>query len=283
MSRVILVTGCQGQVGWELVRTLAPLGTVVAVDRTRCDLSDPDAIRAVVRETRPAVIANAAAYTAVDKAETEQALARAVNGVAPGILAEEARRLGALLVHYSTDYVFDGSGTCPFDESDAPGPLGTYGRTKLEGEQAITTIGPRHFTLRTSWVYGNRGQNFLRTMLRLGAERSELRVVADQIGAPTWCRMIAEATAILVATSLRSDTESGVFHLAAGGETSWHGFARAILKRTHPAVVVHPIPSSEYPLPAARPKNSRLSPAKLRDRFGIALPDWETSLAHCLS
>ncbi len=280
----ILVTGSRGQVGWELLRTLSPLGHVQALSREDMDLSKADSIRRCVRNFSPDIIVNAAAYTAVDKAEGEEALAYAVNAIAPGILAEEALRLGSAIVHYSTDYVFDGKKTGPHREEDATNPLSAYGRTKLAGEEAVRNSGAPHFVFRTSWVYGVRGHNFLRTMLRLAKEKDELRIVSDQIGAPTWSRMIAEATSLVLAKCPDTDTireKGGVYHLSSGGSTSWFGFASAILKDSN--VTLHPIPSEAYPLPAARPKNSLLSGEKLESVFGIRLPDWESSLALCRS
>ncbi len=290
----ILVTGRHGQVGWELARTLLPLGQVVAWGRAEADLADTDALRAAVARLRPDVIVNAAAYTAVDRAETEPELAGRINGLAPGILAEEARRTGALLVHYSTDYVFDGTKEGPYEEDDHPAPLNAYGRSKLAGEQAIRAAQADHLILRTSWVYAARGANFLRTILRLAAERDELRVVADQVGAPTWARFIAEATAHVVACALeerrRGAFASGTYHLACAGETSWHGFAAALLREAAalpgaPALRarrVTPITTAEYPLPAPRPGNSRLATARLQVRFGVTMPAWETGLRLCL-
>lgn len=274
----ILLTGCRGQVGWELERSLSPLGAVVACDHNTLDLAAPDRIRAILREVRPAIVVNAAAYTAVDKAEAAADQALAINGTAPGILAEEAKRLGALLVHYSTDYVFDGAKPTPYTEDDAANPLNAYGRSKLAGEQAIRQVGGDHLILRTSWVYGLRGHNFLRTVMRLVAEKPVLRVVNDQIGAPTWCRSIAETTAALLA---RGDGPRGLFHLSAGGETSWHGFAAAIAAALAPAVRVEGITTAAYPLPAQRPANSRLDCSRLQ-ALGIALPTWESQLALCL-
>jgi len=280
----ILLTGKNGQVGWELVRTLAPLGEIVAYDRAGLDLADAAAIRSVVRAVKPDIIVNAAAYTAVDKAESEPALAHAVNGAAPGILAGEAVKLGALLVHYSTDYVFDGAKPEPYTEADAPNPLNVYGASKLAGERAIAASGARHLVLRTSWVYGLRGRNFLLTMLKLGAERDEITVVDDQIGAPTWCRAIAEATAqILLGLRERPDfAASGVYHLSAAGRVSWCGFAAAIMRLTRSACRVKPIPSRDYPLPARRPANSLLDNDKLHGQFGVALDGWDDMLAACL-
>jgi dTDP-4-dehydrorhamnose reductase len=290
----LLVLGRTGQVGFELQRALAPLGEVVAVGRERADLARPETLRALVRESMPRVIVNAAAYTAVDEAEREEALALRVNGEAPGVLAEEARRAGALLVHYSTDYVFDGTKTGAYVESDAAAPLNAYGRTKLAGERAIRAVGGAHLIFRTSWIYGARGHNFYLTMRRLLRERSEVRVVADQTGAPTWSRTIAEATARALACLLAHGADpgadpaaqaaSGIYHLAAAGETSWYGFAAAILA-LHPPPAgaapprLVPIPASEYPTPARRPLNSRLDCARLRARFGVALPDWKDALA----
>lgn len=286
----ILLTGANGQVGWELRRTLATLGRVVAVDSKAMDLTDPDAIRRVVADATPRVIVNPAAYTAVDKAESEPDRARAVNAEAPGLLAEAAARSGALLVHYSTDYVFDGRGETPWREDAPTGPLNVYGATKLAGEQAIAASGCRHLIFRTSWVYGTRGANFLLTMRRLMRERPELKIVDDQMGAPTWCRSLAEATAQVLAqvTSPARGADKpepwGVYHMTNGGQTSWYGFARAILDleglETPPRLV--PIPSSDYPTPARRPLNSRLDNGKLERVFGLRLPDWQDALKLCL-
>jgi dTDP-4-dehydrorhamnose reductase len=278
----ILVTGRNGQVGWELERALAPLGDILACDRTRIDLAIADDIRTAVREAKPDIIVNAAAYTAVDKAEVEPELAMTINGTAPGILAEEARRHGALLVHYSTDYVFDGSKPTAYTEDDLPSPINSYGRSKLAGEHAIRASGCRHLILRTSWVYGLRGRNFLRTMMRLAAERDELRIVDDQIGAPTWSRMIAQATALALAAA---EPLEGLFHLASAGETSWFGFTEAILAGTkdrHRTPRLIPIPTSEYPLPATRPANSRLDCSRLMREAAISLPHWRVALDLCL-
>ncbi len=284
-TRKILLTGKNGQVGWELQRALAPLGEVVAVDRQVFDLASPDSIRAVIREVKPQLIVNPAAYTAVDKAESEPELAHAVNAVAPGVMAEEAKRLGAVLVHYSTDYVFDGGKESAYTEEDRTSPCNVYGKTKLAGEEAVQDSGAAHIILRTSWVYGARGKNFLLTMLRLAREREELKIVADQIGAPTWSRMIAEVTSQILSRRIGHWRElAGLYHLSAGGSTSWHGFASRIVELgaipTKPRIV--PIPSTEYPLPAARPKNSILSNAKLAAAFGLSLPDWEESLRLCM-
>jgi dTDP-4-dehydrorhamnose reductase len=257
------------------------------------NLADADAVRQTVREMAPNIIVNPAAYTAVDKAESEPELAHAVNAVAPGVLAEEAARLGALLMHYSTDYVFNGSGSTPWKEDDACDPLNVYGATKLAGERAIQAAGCRHLIFRTSWVYGARGSNFLLTMRRLMRERPELKIVADQIGAPTWCRDLAEATAqalgqIASPMSAANQAEPwGTYHMTNAGETSWHGFAEAIqafdeFDETCSPAHLRPIPSSEYPTPAKRPLNSRLNNDKLKQTFGISLQDWHAALALCL-
>lgn len=286
----ILLTGSRGQVGWELARALSTLGEVVALDADSLDLTDANAIRRVVGEVRPGIIVNPAAHTAVDKAESEPDLARAINATAPGILAEEAEKLGALLVHYSTDYVFDGGGELPRQEDDPTGPLNVYGATKLEGENAIRAGCRRHLIFRTSWVYGARGANFLLTMRRLMGERPELKIVDDQIGAPTWCRHLAEATAQILAQvgspARGADKPEpwGVYHMTNGGETSWHGFAAAIQTLDAPGKPARlvAIPSSEYPTPARRPLNSRLDNGKLERVFGIRLPDWRDALRLCM-
>ncbi|EUC14696.1 dTDP-4-dehydrorhamnose reductase [Paraburkholderia hospita] len=287
----ILVTGVNGQVGFELARTLQGLGRVVALDRARLDLADLAQIRSTVRELKPSVIVNPAAYTAVDKAETDVDAVMRLNGEAPGVLADEAARIGALLVHYSTDYVFDGTKIAPYVEDDATNPQNVYGQSKLAGEQAIAESGCAHLILRTSWVYGVRGKNFLLTMLKLGAERPELRVVADQIGAPTWSNTIATSTSHLLAQGLAANDldwwheRSGVYHLTAAGETSWHGFAKAILEIAmgEKAPNVIPIGTSDYPVPAKRPANSRMSHGKLTSTFGLALPDWQDALRLCMA
>lgn len=287
-----MLTGANGQVGWELRRTLACLGEVRAVDREQLDLVDADSIRQVVRDWRPDIVVNPAAHTAVDKAESEPELAAALNATAPGILAEETAKLGAVLVHYSTDYVFDGSKATAYVEDDAVNPQNVYGSTKWAGEQAVRTNNPQHLILRTSWVYGRRGANFLLTMQRLMRERPELKIVADQIGAPTWSRMIAEATAQMLAQTVTPFATRhsplaapwGTYHLTNCGATSWHGFAEAIaeLSGIDPMPKLAPIPGSDYPTPAKRPANSRLSNAKLAATFGIALPDWRQALELCL-
>jgi dTDP-4-dehydrorhamnose reductase len=282
----ILLTGCAGQLGRELKRSLASLGEVVACDRRQIDLADPDAVRDAVRAIAPEAIVNAAAYTAVDNAEAEPATAGAINTVAPGILADEAKRLGALLVHYSTDYVFDGAKPTPYIEDDVTAPLSAYGRSKRDGDLAIAASGARYLILRTSWVYGLHGANFMKTMLRLAREHDELRVVDDQIGAPTWTRHLADATAMILA---RDETPQGVYHLAAAGETSWHGYAEAIVAEARVAGLLEKLPgvrritSADYPLPALRPTNSRLDCSRFHRDFGLALPDWRTGLIDCLA
>lgn len=287
--RTILLTGKSGQVGWELQRTLAPLGKVVALDADELDLSDPDAIRKTVRAIRPDIIVNPAAYTAVDKAESEPELAQAVNGTAPGVFAEEARRLNAWLAHYSTDYVFDGEKTGPYAETDIPTPQSVYGWTKLAGEEAVRAAGGKYLILRTSWVYGSRGHNFMLTMLRLAKERAELRVVDDQVGAPTWCRSLAEITAQVLAQLFAPGMEnaerlSGTYHVTSSGRVSWHGFAAEILSRAavEPRPRLVAIPSRDYVTPAIRPKNSQLSNDKLHRTFGLAIGDWQDNLRLCL-
>jgi dTDP-4-dehydrorhamnose reductase len=270
----ILLTGRDGQVGWELQKTLAPLGELTALGLAELDLSDAGRLRDAVREANPDVIVNAAAYTAVDKAESERDVAFAVNATAPGILAEEAKRNGALLVHYSTDYVFDGTKPAPYVEEDEPNPLNVYGASKLAGDRAIAASGCRHLILRTSWVYGPRGSNFYLTMLRLARERPELRVVDDQVGAPTSSLAIARATAQL----LRRDA-LGLYHMCAAGVTTWCGFARAILARAGVATPVVAIGTEDYPMPAKRPLNSRLDCSRLHAAFGVALAPWEEQLS----
>ncbi len=296
----LLVTGTTGQIGWQLLRTLAPLGEVVAPSRAELDLSDPDQAARVVREIQPDVIVNAAAYTAVDKAESDPELAQTVNAVAPGRMAQELARIGGLMIQYSTDYVFDGSKPEPYTEDDATGPVNVYGRTKLAGEQAIVESGCAHIILRTSWVYDTRGSNFLRRVLRLAREKHELRMVDDQHGAPTWARAIAEATAAMVAVlsagkatdpDARSWPISGVYHLTAAGSTTWAGFARTILETYEELLAwpadsgefsgpllakrVAPIASSDFIAAAPRPANSRLCNAKIERDFGVRLPDWK--------
>ena len=290
--RTILVTGADGQVGWELLRTLAPLARVVPLRRADADLADETRLRSVVRELRPSAIVNAAAYTAVDRAEAERETAFAVNGRAPGILAEEAARLGAPIVHYSTDYVFDGTKGEPYREDDPAAPRGVYGESKLAGELAIAAAGGAHLVFRTSWVYGPRGHNFLRTMLRLARERKELRVVADQRGSPTPARLVAAVTAIVLGrqqdrASARftiPEEMCGVHHLTTRGETSWCSFAQEILaldprREEQRARAVIPIRTAEYPTPARRPACSVLDVSRTERLFGLALPHWRDQLA----
>jgi dTDP-4-dehydrorhamnose reductase len=279
----ILVTGAGGQLGFELARSLANHGEVIALDRAALDLADADAIVATVRQARPDLIVNAAAYTAVDLAESESVAAFAVNARAPGILAEEAKRRGAVLIHYSTDYVFDGRCTAPYEEDAPAGPLNVYGASKYEGECAIGQSGARALVFRTGWVYGARGKNFLLTMLRLAQERDELRVVADQSGTPNWCRTLSEATAAAVAHGLPWLAErSGLYHMASAGATTWHGFAQAIIGDV-PRPRVVPIATSAYPTPARRPAYGVLSSRKFEATFAYRMPDWRDELAACLS
>jgi len=284
MSRpTILLTGATGQVGFELARSLADLGDVIALDRAALDLADADAIVASVRQARPQLIVNAAAYTAVDRAEVERDAAFAANARAPGILAEEAKRLDAVLIHYSTDYVFDGRRTTPYDEDAPTGPLNVYGASKLEGERAIAQIGAHAVVLRTSWVYGARGSNFLLTMLRLAKERDELRIVADQYGTPNWCRTLADATTAAVARGLPWLVErAGLYHLASSGSTTWHGFAQAIVGDA-PRPHVVGIATSDYPTPARRPAYGVLATRKFEAEFGYTMPDWRDALKACRS
>lgn len=290
----ILLTGVNGQVGYELERSLQACGEVIAFDRSRMDLADLDQVRDVVRAVRPALIVNPAAYTAVDHAEREPELAMRINGEAPGVMAEEARRLGAAMIHYSTDYVFDGSKAGAYTEDDHTAPANVYGRTKLAGEQAIQSSGIPHLIFRTSWVYGMRGKNFLLTVRRLAEERDELRIVADQHGAPTWCRTIADTTAHAVAVLQNRERDigldqnrwrekSGVYHLAAQGQTTWHGFAQTIVAHRSfgRKPTVTPIRTQDYPLPAKRPANSVLSCKRLIQTF-CRLPEWDSALRLCL-
>jgi dTDP-4-dehydrorhamnose reductase len=303
MSVKILLIGKNGQVGAELAAFLPRLGQLVALDRQELDLSKPSQIRHTIEEVRPQIIINAAAYTAVDKAETEEATARAINADAPAVIAERAKKIGAALVHYSTDYVFDGLKNSPYDERDPPNPLSVYGRTKLAGEQAIDDSGVPHLIFRTAWVYATRGQNFLLTILRLASQREELRIVRDQIGAPTWCREIARATTSILGqfsepneTTRSFSQASGTYHMTAGGVASWYDFAQAILDETSKAPPnlpwlaaatnggpllacrAVPITTAEYPTLARRPSNSVLSNALLASIFAIQLPDWRKQL-----
>ena len=291
----ILLLGRNGQVGWELQRSLAPLGELVALDATGADglcgdLARPAELAATVRALAPGLIVNAAAYTAVDRAEAEPEQARAVNAAGPAVLAQEAAALGAWLVHYGTDYVFDGSGNRPWAEDDPTGPLNVYGRTKLEGEQAIRTSGCAHLILRTSWVHSARGANFARTMLRLAGEREQLQVVADQYGAPTGADLIADVTAHAIRAAMARPALSGTYQLAAGGETNWHGYARHVVAfaqarghpmRVHPDTIV-PVSSADFPSAAQRPHNSRLDTRKLRQAFALQLPAWQFGVERML-
>jgi dTDP-4-dehydrorhamnose reductase len=289
-ARVVLVTGAEGQVGWEVRRTFAPLGRVVAVDRAEVDFADVESVRALVRAHRPAVIVNAAAYTAVDRAESERDLAFAINATAPRALAEEAARQGAVIVHFSTDYVFDGTKDTPYVEDDEPSPLNVYGESKLAGDRAVMSSGAAHLVFRTSWVYAARGHNFLRTMLALAHERDTLRVVSDQIGAPTPARLLAETCAQIVgrhfaggATS-RAESPWGIYNVVTRGATSWHGFAERILeldprRAAQRCREVVPIPTSDYSTPARRPARSVLDVGKLERTFGLRMPAWDEQLA----
>jgi dTDP-4-dehydrorhamnose reductase len=291
----ILLTGKNGQVGFELQRALAPLGAIVAVDQADCNLADELAIRRLVSETRPDVIVNPAAHTAVDKAESEPALAQAINGVAPGIFGEEAKKLGALVVHYSTDYVFDGSKDGWYTEDDAPNPQSVYGKTKLAGEQALAASGAKHLIFRTSWVFGAHGANFAKTMLRLATERQGLKVVADQFGAPTSAALIADVTAQVLGQYLcrhaSADFPFGLYHLVAAGRTNWHEYAQAVVMAAQAAgkplrmgpADVQAITTADYPLPAPRPANSCLDTTRLRQTFGLCLPDWRQGLNHVMT
>lgn len=290
----ILLLGKNGQVGWELQRSLAPLGEVLALDRAGLgelcgDLADQDGLMRTVRRIRPDIIVNAAAYTAVDKAESEPDLARIINAEAPAFLAQEAEALGAWLVHYSTDYVFDGAGDQAWSESDPVAPLNMYGATKLAGEQAIQQSGCKHLIFRTSWVYAARGNNFAKTMLRLAADREILRVISDQTGAPTGAELLADVTAHAIRAALSDPAVSGIYHLAATGETTWYDYACFAIehaRQTNQALAVQkiePIPSSEYPTPARRPQNSRLNSKKLCHTFGLQLPDWQSGVKRMLT
>lgn len=291
----ILLFGKSGQVGWELQRSLAPLGQVIALDYDSADglcgdFTNRAGLAGTVRRVAPDVIVNAAAYTAVDKAETEPELARRINALAPGVLADEAQELDAWLVHYSSDYVFDGSGEKPWLETDATGPLSVYGKTKLDGELAVARC-EKHLILRTSWVYAARGANFAKTMLRLAQERDQLKVISDQIGAPTGAELLADVTAHAVRTLQRRPQLAGVYHLAAGGETSWHTYARIVIEHARQAgrpirvmpEAVEAIRTSAYPTPAQRPLNSRLNTGKFQAAFGLVMPDWQVGVERMLA
>ncbi len=290
----ILLLGCDGQVGWELQRSLQPLGEVLALDfQSRdyaADFSKPDALAATVAAVKPDLIVNSAAHTAVDKAESEPALAQAINADAPGVLARAAAASGAWLVHYSTDYVFDGAGDQPRTEDSPTGPLSVYGRTKLDGEEQIRASGCKHLILRTSWVYAARGGNFAKTMLRLAGAKTELNVIDDQIGAPTGADLLADLTALMARAARAQPELAGTYHAVAAGATSWHGYARLVIETARArgvplalaADALKAIPTSAYPTPAPRPLNSRLDTRKLRERFGVHLPDWEAGVRRML-
>ena len=284
----ILISGKTGQVAVELQKHLAGLGELIVLGRDVLDLSQPGQIRAQVRAHKPDLLIIAAAHTAVDQAENEPELAFAINAIAPGVFAEEAAALGIPLIHYSTDYVFDGRKPAPYTEDDATNPLGVYGKSKLAGELAIAASGARHLILRTSWVYSTHGKNFLLTMQRLLQERSELRVVADQVGAPTWAGTIAQSTRALIERWQAGDAGAwGTYHLTASGETSWFGFTQAIAghltAQGKACATLEPIPASAYPTPAARPQNSRLDCSRLAREWGVTQPDWEAALSACLA
>ena len=292
----ILLLGKNGQVGWELQRSLAPLGELIALDHDGApglsgDFAHPESLAATVRDVAPDLIVNAAAHTAVDKAESEPELARAINALAPGVLAREAAALGALLVHYSTDYVFDGSGSAPWTEDAPTGPLSVYGATKLEGEQLILDSGCHHLIFRTSWVYAARGGNFAKTMLKLAADRDALTIIDDQHGAPTGAELLADVTAHAARMTLANPALAGTYHLAAGGETTWHGYARHVIEfaRAHGVAIkvapdaIRPVPTSAFPTPAKRPANSRLDTRKLQQAFGLVLPAWQSGVERMLT
>ena len=292
----ILLLGKNGQVGWELQRALAPLGEVIALDfdspgPLTADFAKPESLAATVRAIAPQIIVNAAAHTAVDKAESEPEFARALNATSPAVLAREAKALGAWLVHYSTDYVFDGSGSTPWVEDSPTGPLSVYGRTKLEGEQAIRDGGCQHLIFRTSWVYAARGGNFAKTMLKLAKERDRLTVIDDQIGSPTGADLLADLTSHALRTALLRPEVAGTYHAVAGGETSWHGYARHVIEfarslgqpiQVEPDAIA-PVPTSAFPTPAKRPSNSRMNTRKLQSTFGLTLPAWQTGVERMLT
>ena len=292
----ILLFGKNGQVGWELQRSLAPLGELIALDHDGApglsgDFAHPESLAATVRAVAPDLIVNAAAHTAVDKAESEPDFARALNALAPGVLAREAAALGALLVHYSTDYVFDGSGSAPWAEDAPTGPLSVYGATKREGEELIRQSGCRHLIFRTSWVYAARGGNFAKTMLKLAAERDTLTIIDDQHGAPTGAELLADVTAHAARMTLANPELAGTYHLVAGGETTWHGYARHVIEfarargvpiKVAPEAIL-PVPTSAFPTPARRPANSRLATHKLQQAFGLVLPDWRQGVERMLT
>jgi dTDP-4-dehydrorhamnose reductase len=290
----LLLLGKGGQVGWELQRSLAPLGELVALDFDstdfNADFSRPEQLAETVLKVRPDVIVNAAAHTAVDKAESEPEFARKLNATSPGVVAEAAQQIGALMVHYSTDYVFDGSGSKPWKEDDATGPLSVYGSTKLEGEQLVARHCAKHLIFRTSWVYAARGGNFAKTMLRIAKERDKLTVIDDQFGAPTGAELLADITAHAIRATLQDPSKAGLYHAVAGGVTTWHGYARFVIEQAKAAGVelkagpeaVEPVPTTAFPTPATRPHNSRLDTSKLQSTFGLVLPEWQSGVARML-
>ncbi|MGJ7606373.1 dTDP-4-dehydrorhamnose reductase [Variovorax sp. LT1R20] len=290
----LLLLGKGGQVGWELQRSLAPLGELVALDFDstdfNADFSRPEQLAETVLKVRPDVIVNAAAHTAVDKAESEPEFARKLNATSPGVVAEAAQQIGALMVHYSTDYVFDGSGSKPWKEDDATGPLSVYGSTKLEGEQLVAQHCAKHLIFRTSWVYAARGGNFAKTMLRIAKERDKLTVIDDQFGAPTGAELLADITAHAIRATLQNPSKAGLYHAVAGGVTTWHGYARFVIEQAKAAGVelkagpeaVEPVPTTAFPTPATRPHNSRLDTTKLQSTFGLVLPEWQSGVARML-
>ncbi|MET3495544.1 dTDP-4-dehydrorhamnose reductase [Variovorax boronicumulans] len=290
----LLLLGKGGQVGWELQRSLAPLGELVALDFDstdfNADFSRPEQLAETVLKVRPDVIVNAAAHTAVDKAESEPEFARKLNATSPGVVAEAAQQIGALMVHYSTDYVFDGSGSKPWQEDDATGPLSVYGSTKLEGEQLVAQRCAKHLIFRTSWVYAARGGNFAKTMLRIAKERDKLTVIDDQFGAPTGAELLADITAHAIRATLQDPAKAGLYHAVAGGVTTWHGYARFVIEQARAAGVelkagpeaVEPVPTTAFPTQATRPHNSRLDTTKLQTTFGLVLPEWQSGVARML-
>ncbi|MDQ0042408.1 dTDP-4-dehydrorhamnose reductase [Variovorax boronicumulans] len=290
----LLLLGKGGQVGWELQRSLAPLGELIALDFDstdfHADFSRPEQLAETVLKVRPDVIVNAAAHTAVDKAESEPEFARKLNATSPGVVAEAAQQIGALMVHYSTDYVFDGSGSKPWKEDDATGPLSIYGTTKLEGEQLVAKHCAKHLIFRTSWVYAARGGNFAKTMLRIAKERDKLTVIDDQFGAPTGAELLADITAHAIRAMLQDPSKAGLYHAVAGGVTTWHGYARFVIEQAKAAGVelkagpeaVEAVPTTAFPTPATRPHNSRLDTTKLQSTFGLVLPEWQSGVARML-
>ena len=284
----ILLTGKNGQVGWELNRSLSTIGTVFAMGRNEMDLSKPETVGSVIQEIKPDIIVNAAAFTAVDKAESEPELTMTVNGIAPGVIAEEAKKIGAGMIHYSTDYVFDGKATAPYKEEDPPCPLSVYGKSKLAGDKGIMQAGIPHIILRTGWVYSLRGSNFLLTMQKLAQTKNQIKVVDDQTGSPTWSRVIAEGTARILeqcrsAKNSAIFSHSGIFNMSCGGETSWFGFAKKIFELSGKNTELISIPTVEYPTPAVRPENSLLSNRKLKQVFHHEMPHWQDALLECLN